>query len=70
MMTLAQGTINKRYQIKDVNSDDSIKDFLLTLGCFAGEDVTIITKLSSNLIINVKDAKYSIDENLAKTIII
>lgn len=69
-MTLAQGNINKTYVVKDVASNEGMKDFLFTLGCYTGEEVTIITKLASNYIINVKDARYSIDEELAKAILI
>lgn len=69
-MTLAQGTIDKTYIVQNIDSDEGMRDFLFTLGCYAGEKVTIITKLSSNYIINVKDARYSIDEELAKAILV
>lgn len=69
-MTLAQGHINQKYTVKNVDSNDSMRDFLFTLGCYSGEEVTIISKLASNYIINVKDARYSIDEQLAKAILV
>ena len=69
-MTLAQGSINQTYVIRDVEAIDSMRDFLFTLGCYSGENVTIISKLASNFIINVKDARYSIDEGLARAIMI
>lgn len=69
-MTLAQGTINQTYVIRDVEAVDGMRDFLFTLGCYSGEKVTIISKLASNFIINVKDARYSIDTGLARAIMI
>jgi Fe2+ transport system protein FeoA len=69
-MTLAQGTVNQTYVIREVEAKDSMRDFLFTLGCYSGEKVTIISKLASNFIINVKDARYSIDEGLARVIMI
>jgi ferrous iron transport protein A len=71
VMNLAQGRINTEYIIKDIKTnDDEIKDFLFTLGCYEGESVTVISILSENYVITVKDARYSIDKDLAEAIII
>lgn len=71
VMNLAQGSITKEYVIKGINTDDKeIKDFLFTLGCYEGETVTVISKLADNYVITVKDARYSIDKELAEAIII
>jgi Fe2+ transport system protein FeoA len=68
---LSQAEINTEYTIKGVNTDDEeMKDFLLTLGCYAGETVTVISTLGENYIINIKDARYSIDKELAQAIIV
>lgn len=69
-MTLAQGKENRTYIIRDVSSNDSMRDFLFTLGCYTGEEVTIISKLAANYIVSIKDARYSIDEGLARVIMI
>lgn len=71
MMSLSRGKINTPYTVNSVNTDhEDIRDFLFTLGCYPGEKVTIISKLASNYIITIKDARYSIDEDLAKAIMI
>jgi Fe2+ transport system protein FeoA len=68
---LTQATINVPYIIKAVETSDlNMKDFLFTLGCFEGEKVTVISVLAENYVINVKDARYSIDEDLAKAILV
>ncbi len=68
---LTNASINKEYIIKDIRTDDEeLKNFLFTLGCYEGEAVTVISVLAENYIINVKDARYSIDKDLAKAIII
>ena len=70
-MTLSKGKVNEAYTIGFINThNESIKEFLFTLGCYPGELVTIISKLASNYVINIKDARYSIDEQLAKAITI
>ena len=68
---LAQGRMNTEYIIKDIKTnDEELKNFLFTLGCYAGESVTVISILAENYIISVKDARYSIDKELAEAIII
>lgn len=70
-MNLTQGKINTEYIIKDIKTDyKELKDFLFTLGCYEGESVTIISDLGDNYVIAVKDARYSIDKELAEAIII
>lgn len=71
MMSLSKGTLNTPYTVNSVNTDhEDIREFLFTLGCYPGERVTIISKLASNYIINIKDARYSIDEDLANAIMV
>jgi len=68
---LSNAIIDKEYLIKEIQTDDTeLKNFLFSLGCFKGESVTIISVLSENYVINVKDSRYSIDADLAKAIII
>lgn len=68
---LAQGRINTEYFIKDIKTnDEELKNFLFTLGCYEGEAITVISILAENYIITVKDARYSIDKDLAEAIII
>lgn len=68
---LSQAEINEQYIVKEVKTDDAeLKDFLFTLGCYEGEEVTVISVLGENYVINIKDARYSIDKELAEAIII
>ena len=70
-MNLSEAEINQEYIIRDIVSDDEeLKNFLFTLGCFKGEKITVLSALSGNFVISVKDARYSIDDNLAKTVLI
>lgn len=68
-MLLSKGKVDTQYIIQSVETNDKeMKDFLFSLGCYSGESITIISKLAGNFIISIKDARYSIDENLAKAI--
>ncbi|AZK46258.1 FeoA family protein [Paenibacillus lentus] len=69
MRNLTHGKLNTEYIIKAVETNDKeLKEFLFTLGCYEGETVTIISILAENYVIAVKDARYSIDKDLAEVI--
>ncbi|HAX73658.1 MAG TPA: ferrous iron transport protein A [Firmicutes bacterium] len=71
MKNLAQGNVNTAYTIKEIKTNDyELKEFLFTLGCYEGETVTVISMLADNYVITVKDARYSVDKDLAEAIII
>lgn len=69
--TLREALAGTSHIIKEIRTNDlDMKEFLFTLGCYEGEEVTIISVLSGNLVINVKDARYSIDKELASAILV
>lgn len=67
-MKLPEGNTCTLYKIKSINGDGDIKKFLFTLGCFEGESISIVKKMHSNLIINIKGGRYGIDTDLAEVI--
>lgn len=68
---LSNAQVNREYIIKEIKTnDEELKDFLFTLGCYEGELVTVISVLSENYIISVKDARYSIDKDIAEAIMV
>lgn len=70
-MNLTEALEEKEYIIKEINTyDEELDAFLFSLGCYSGEAVTVISHLKGGLIISIKDARYNIDNELAKAIII
>ena len=69
-MTLAQAEVNNTYLVMDVTGSEKIKSFLFTLGCYEDCDITLISKLGDNLIVNIKDGRYAIDQKIAKSIVL
>ncbi len=68
-MTLANATADSTYIISSVQPDEAgMKDFLFTLGCYPGEKITVLSRLSGNHIVNVKNSRYSLDSRLAEAI--
>ena len=68
-MNLSEAKIGGDVIIKDILADDEeLKDFLFSLGCYSGETVTVVSKKSGGYVLSIKDARYNIDEDLAKAI--
>lgn len=68
-MNLSEAIPGKDVIIKDViTGDDELKSFLFSLGCYSGEVVTVISKKRGGYVLSIKDARYNIDEDLAKAI--
>lgn len=66
---LSEGRTDEEYTIKGIETDDDeLKSFLFSLGCYEGEKVTVISVLGENYVISVKDARYSINFELAEAI--
>ncbi len=55
--------------ILKIQADDiNMENFLFSLGCFEGEEISVISRLEQNIIITIKEARYSIDTDLAAAI--
>lgn len=59
-----------KYLVKEINGQKDTNLFLENIGLSVGDQITIISKLSSNYIINIKDGRFGIDEGIAKLIVV
>ena len=70
-MTLRDAEIGKEYTVRSINTEDSELDaFLFSLGCYAGEPITVVSRRRSTCVVAIKDGRYSIDKELAGAIAI
>ena len=68
-MTLRNAETEKEYVIKSIVTDDEELDaFLFSLGCYAGEKITVISHLKGGCVVSIKDGRYTIDNDLADAI--
>lgn len=67
-MLLSKAKVGQTFNIKNVTGKEKVRKFLFTLGCSEGEEITLISKLAGNYIVNIKDSRYAIDEKMAKCI--
>ncbi len=70
-MDLTKVTEGNEYIIKSIHTDDEELDaFLFSLGCYSGEPITVVSRKKKNLVVSIKDSRYSIDNHLAEAIIV
>lgn len=68
-MNLSEARIGEDVIIKNiVTVDEELKSFLFSLGCYSGEAVTLVSKKRGSYVVSIKDARYNIDEDLARAI--
>ena len=68
-MNLKNALEGKEYIIQRIETDDEELDaFLFSLGCYAGEPVTVVSRRKGTMIISIKDGRYCIDHQLAEAI--
>jgi ferrous iron transport protein A len=61
----------KEYIIDCIETDDEELDaFLFSLGCYAGEPITVIVKRRGGMTVSIKDGRYNIDNQLGDVIIV
>ena len=68
MMPLTMADPGVDQLIKKVGGREDTRKFLENLGFVAGEPVKVISKISGNVIIDVKGTRIALDRNLASKI--
>jgi len=68
-MNLRNAEEGKEYIINSIETDDEELDaFLFSLGCYAGEKITVVSHLKGGCVVSIKDGRYNIDNELAEAI--
>jgi len=68
-MPLSDALPEAEYVISGIiTEDEEFVSFLFTLGCYSGETISLISRKKNSCTIGVKDARYNIDNELAKVI--
>lgn len=70
-MTLREVGSGESYIVKAINTnDENMETFLLRLGCYSGEEITVISQKRNGCVVAIKDGRYSIDKELADAILV
>ena len=68
-MTLVDALEGKEYIVQNIDTeDDELNAFLFSLGCYAGEPITVVSHLKGGCVVSIKDGRYHIDNQLAAAI--
>ena len=68
-MNLRNAELGREYIIRSIVTDDEeLNQFLFSLGYYSGEPITVVSRKRGGCTISVKDARYSIDDQLAEAI--
>ena len=70
MMPLSLADIGEEKTIKRVGGTSEIKKHLENLGFVVGGSVKVISTLGGNVIVNVKEARVAISEEMARKIMV
>ena len=68
-MNLIHAQEGSEYIIRWIETDDEeMEAFLFSLGCYAGEPITVVSRRKGTCVVSIKDGRYSIDNQLAEAI--
>ena len=70
MMPLTLANVGEENMIKKIGGSPEVKKHLENLGFVAGGNVTVITAMGGNVIVNVKETRVAISKEMAQKIMI
>ena len=70
MMPLTLAELGEENTIKKIGGSPEVKKHLEDLGFVVGGNVTIVSSLAGNVIVNVKEARIAISEEMARKIMV
>ena len=70
MMPLSMVKPGETNTIKKVGGKEETRKFLENLGFVTGGEVTVVSEIEGNLIVNVKDSRVAIGNDMANRIMV
>ncbi|MCI9606386.1 MAG: ferrous iron transport protein A [Oscillospiraceae bacterium] len=70
MMPLTMARPGETVTIRKITGKDEVRQHLAELGFVVDSTVTVVTELSGNLILQVKDSRIALDKTMANRIMI
>ena len=68
-MPLTMASIGETNTIRKVGGNEETKRFLENLGFVAGAEITVVSAIGGNVIVNIKDSRVAINQDMARHII-
>ena len=70
MMPLSMATPGEPVVIRKITGKDEVRQHLAELGFVVDSVVTVVSRLSGSLILQVKDSRVALDRSLASRILV
>lgn len=70
MMPLTLAKVGEENMIRKIGGSPEVRKHLENLGFVAGGNVTVVSSMSGNVIVNVKEARIAISKEMAQKIMI
>jgi len=63
-------SIGEANTIRKVGGNEETKRFLENLGFVAGAEITVVSAIGGNVIVNIKDSRVAINQDMARHIMV
>lgn len=70
MMPLTLVGIGEVSTIRKIGGSEETRRFLKNLGFVAGSEITVLSTIGGNVIVNVKDSRVAINKEMARHIMV
>ena len=70
MMPLTMTKTGETVTIRKITGKDDVRQHLAELGFVVDSDVTVVSEIAGNLILQVKDSRIALDKTMANRIMI
>ena len=69
-MPLTMAGIGETNTISRIGGNEETRRFMAKLGFDAGAEVVVLSKIGGNVIVNVKDSRVAVNEDMARHIMV
>lgn len=69
-MQLTMLNIGETGEIKRIGGNEETRRFLNNLGFVVGAEVSVVSAIGGNVIVNIKDSRVAINKDMAKRIMV
>lgn len=70
MMPLTLVGIGEVNTIRRISGNEETRRFLENLGFVAGSEITVLSTMNGNVIVNIKDSRIAINKDMARHIMV
>ena len=70
MMPLTMAKVGETITIRKISGRDEVRQHLAELGFVVDSDVTVVSQMGGNIIVQVKDSRIALDKTMANRIMV